>query len=50
LTRKTAKGKKGTIIAMIAGTNSDTVIAIIEKSLSNNAIKSRKLHWTWQQI
>jgi transposase len=31
LTNKTAKGKKGTIVAMIAGTKADTVIAIIEK-------------------
>ena len=50
LTNKVAKGKKGPIVAMIAGTKADTVIAIIEKSLSNNAIKSRKLHSTWPQI
>jgi transposase len=31
LTNKTAKGKKGTIVAMIAGTKAETVIAIIEK-------------------
>jgi transposase len=31
LTNKAAKGKKGTIVAMIAGTKADTVIAIIEK-------------------
>jgi transposase len=31
LTNKVAKGKKGTIVAMIAGTKAETVIAIIEK-------------------
>ena len=31
LTNKAAKGKKGTIIAMIAGTKADVVISIIEK-------------------
>jgi transposase len=31
LTNKAAKGKKGTIVAMIAGTKADTVISIIEK-------------------
>jgi hypothetical protein len=31
LTNKAAKGKKGTIVAMIAGTKAQTVIAIIEK-------------------
>lgn len=31
LTNKAGKGKKGTIVAMIAGTKADTVIAIIEK-------------------
>jgi len=31
LTNKAAKGKKGTIVAMIAGTKAETVIAIIEK-------------------
>lgn len=31
LTTKEAKGKKGTIVAMIAGTRADTVIVIIEK-------------------
>jgi transposase len=31
LTTKAAKGKKGTIVAMITGTKADTVIAIIEK-------------------
>jgi transposase len=31
LTIKTAKGKKGAIVAMVAGTKAETVIAIIEK-------------------
>jgi hypothetical protein len=31
LTNKAAKGKKETIVAMIAGTKAQTVIAIIEK-------------------
>lgn len=31
LTNKAAKGKKGTIVAMVAGTKADTVIAVIEK-------------------
>ena len=31
LTNKAGKGKKGTIVAMIAGTKADTVITIIEK-------------------
>ena len=31
LTNKAAKGKKGTIVAMVAGTKAETVIAIIEK-------------------
>jgi hypothetical protein len=33
LTNKAAKGKKGAIVAMIAGTKAQTVIAIIEKTL-----------------
>jgi hypothetical protein len=32
LTNKAAKGKKGAIVAMIAGTKAQTVIAIIEKT------------------
>jgi transposase len=31
LTNKANKGKKGTIVAMVAGTKAETVIAIIEK-------------------
>ena len=31
LTNKSAKGRKGTIVAMVAGTKAETVIAIIEK-------------------
>jgi transposase len=31
LTNKVAKGKKGTIVAMIAGTKAQAVIAVIEK-------------------
>ena len=31
LTNKDAKGKKGAIVAMVAGTKAETVIAIIEK-------------------
>nr|WP_070786766.1 transposase [Flavobacterium crassostreae] len=31
LTNKAGKGKKGTIVAMIAGTKAETVIAIIER-------------------
>lgn len=31
LTNKAAKGKKGAIVAMVAGTKAETVIAIIEK-------------------
>ena len=31
LTSKSAKGKKGTIVAMVAGTKAETVISIIEK-------------------
>ena len=31
MTNKAAKGKKGTIVEMVAGTKADTVIAIIEK-------------------
>jgi hypothetical protein len=31
LTNKTAKGRKGAIVAMIAGTKAETVISIIEK-------------------
>jgi hypothetical protein len=41
LTNKAGKGKKGTIVAMIAGTKADTVTAIIEKILSR--IKSQRL-------
>ena len=36
LTKKVGKGKKGTILAMIAGTKAETVIAIIEKIPLNN--------------
>jgi transposase len=32
LTNKAAKGKKGAIVAMIAGTKAQTVVAIIEKT------------------
>jgi hypothetical protein len=32
LTNKAAKGKKGAIVAMIAGTKAQTVIAIIENT------------------
>jgi hypothetical protein len=32
--QQSSKGKKGTIVAMIAGTKSLTVIAIIEKRLN----------------
>jgi translation initiation factor RLI1 len=42
LTNKAGKGKKGTIVAMIAGTKADTVTAIIE-NLSKRAIKSQRL-------
>ncbi len=31
LTNKSGKGRKGTIVAMVAGTKAETVIAIIEK-------------------
>ena len=39
LTSKSAKGKKGTIVAMVAGTKAETVISIIEKI----PLKQRKL-------
>jgi hypothetical protein len=39
LTNKAAKGKKGTIVAMIAGTKAQTVIAIIEKYRLNYEIQ-----------
>jgi hypothetical protein len=48
LTNKAAKGKKGAIVAMIAGTKAQTVIAIIEKT----PLKLRQFlisHLTWQQ-
>jgi 3-phosphoglycerate kinase len=41
LTNKAAKGKKGAIVAMVAGTKAETVIAIIEKILTNNEISYR---------
>ncbi|HSD06538.1 hypothetical protein [Flavobacterium sp.] len=31
LTNKTGKGRKGTIVAMVAGTKAETVISVIEK-------------------
>jgi hypothetical protein len=39
LTNKAAKGKKGAIVAMIAGTKAQTVIAIIEKQNLNYGIQ-----------
>jgi hypothetical protein len=39
LTNKAAKGKKETIVAMIAGTKAQTVIAIIEKYRLNYEIQ-----------
>ncbi|WP_370566981.1 transposase [Flavobacterium sp. PL002] len=39
VTNKSGKGRKGTIVAMIAGTKADTVIAVIEKI----ALKQRNL-------
>jgi hypothetical protein len=39
LTNKAAKGKKGTIVAMIAGTKAQTVIAIIKKYHLNYEIQ-----------
>jgi hypothetical protein len=39
LTNKAAKGKKGTIVAMIAGTKAQAVIAIIEKYRLNYEIQ-----------
>jgi hypothetical protein len=39
LTNKAAKGKKGTIVAMIAGTKAQTVIANIEKYRLNYEIQ-----------
>jgi hypothetical protein len=43
LNQQSRQGKKGTIVAMIAGTKADTVTAIIEKILSKRAIKSQRL-------
>jgi hypothetical protein len=37
--QQAAKGKKGTIVAMIAGTKAQTVIAIIEKYRLNYEIQ-----------
>jgi hypothetical protein len=31
VTNKSGKGRKGTIVAMVAGTKADTVISVIEK-------------------
>jgi hypothetical protein len=36
LTNKSAKVRKGIIVAMVAGTKAETIIAIIEKSFLNN--------------
>jgi hypothetical protein len=50
LTNKAAKGKKGAIVAMIAGTKAQTVIAIIEKHhYLNYGIQFLISHLTWQQ-
>lgn len=49
LTNKSGRGRKGTIVAMVAGTKAETVIAIIEKSLSNNETWSRKSLLIWQE-
>jgi hypothetical protein len=49
LTNKAAKGKKGAIVAMIAGTKAQTVIAIIEKHHLNYGIQFLISHLTWQQ-
>jgi hypothetical protein len=49
LTNKAAKGKKGAIVAMIAGTKAQTVIAIIEKQNLNYGIQFLISHLTWQQ-
>jgi hypothetical protein len=47
LTNKAAKGKKGAIVAMIAGTKAQTVIAI--KNTINYGIQFLRSHLTWQQ-
>jgi hypothetical protein len=49
LTNKAAKGKKGAIVAMIAGTKAQTVIAIIEKTPLKLRIQFLISHLTWQQ-
>ena len=49
LTNKAAKGKKGTIVAMIAGTKADVVISIIEKitlKQRNKGIRNK----TWGEV
>ena len=50
LTNKAVKGKKGTIVAMVAGTKAETVIVIIEKTLLNNETWSGKSPLIWQEI
>jgi len=43
LTNKAAKGKKGSIVAIIAGTKAETVIDVLQKFMSIFVRKSEKL-------
>ncbi|MFH7019074.1 transposase [Flavobacterium sp. FlaQc-47] len=43
LTNKSAKGRKGTILAMVAGTKAETVISVIEKILVRERNLVRKI-------
>ncbi|WP_428979513.1 hypothetical protein [Flavobacterium piscisymbiosum] len=50
MTNKSGKGRKGTIVAMVAGTKADTVISVLEKYLSEKETWLRKSLWTWLVI
>jgi hypothetical protein len=50
LTNKAAKGKKGAIVAIIAGTKADTVIEVLQKIPEKLRRNSLRLPWIWQVI
>jgi transposase len=49
VTNKAAKGKKGAIVAIVAGTKAETVTAVLQK-IPERARKKVKLRWIWRLI
>ncbi|MDQ0966760.1 hypothetical protein QFZ20_002163 [Flavobacterium sp. W4I14] len=47
ITNKAAKGRKGAIVAVVAGTKAEVVIAVLNKIPEKERKKVLKLHWIW---